>query len=229
MAAEKSSSADKTENLVRRQRILDAAESLTLHYGYDKTTVSDIAREAGVSKGAIYLHFDSKETLFEALLEREIWRYGSIWLELMEKHEGSWSMVTSFKLALTAVNQSPLMQAIMRRDQRILGSFLRYNSPMLQQKFSTNTELYHLLQQVGAARQDIAPELIAYFFNLVAYGLILSEPEDNAPPFEDVIEAIGLILDRGLAPENGGNPEAAREIIHSLVSSMRAQRNYPDQ
>ena len=58
----------------REQRILDAAANLIAHYGYDKTTVDEIAREAGVSKGAIYLHFKSKEDLFEALLLREIGR-----------------------------------------------------------------------------------------------------------------------------------------------------------
>ena len=55
----------------REQRILDAASRLIAHYGYDKTTVSDVAREAGVSKGAIYLHWKSKTALFEALLFRE--------------------------------------------------------------------------------------------------------------------------------------------------------------
>ena len=58
-------------NQERADRILDAASKLIVHYGYDKTTVSDIAREAGVSKGAIYLHWASKDDLFEALIFRE--------------------------------------------------------------------------------------------------------------------------------------------------------------
>lgn len=41
--------------------ILDAADRLIRHYGYGKTTVDDIAREAGIGKGTIYLHFHSKE------------------------------------------------------------------------------------------------------------------------------------------------------------------------
>jgi AcrR family transcriptional regulator len=59
-------------NKEREKRILDAAAALFTHYGFDKTTVSDIAAEAGVSKGAIYLHFESKENLLEALLLREL-------------------------------------------------------------------------------------------------------------------------------------------------------------
>ncbi|MEM7028378.1 MAG: helix-turn-helix domain-containing protein, partial [Chloroflexota bacterium] len=41
----------KSDNKEREERILDAASNLFVHYGYDKTTVDDIAREAGVSKG----------------------------------------------------------------------------------------------------------------------------------------------------------------------------------
>jgi TetR/AcrR family acrAB operon transcriptional repressor len=40
----------------RPSRILAVTARLMAHYGYDKTIVDDIAREAGMSKGAIYLH-----------------------------------------------------------------------------------------------------------------------------------------------------------------------------
>ena len=60
-----------SENSERAERILDAANRLFVRYGYDKTTVGEIADEARVSKGAIYLHWKSKEDLFEALIFRE--------------------------------------------------------------------------------------------------------------------------------------------------------------
>ena len=72
----------KSDNEQREQRILDAALDLFVHYGYDKTTVSDIAHEAGVSKGAIYLHFESKDDLFEALLIRELTLYSETFASL---------------------------------------------------------------------------------------------------------------------------------------------------
>ena len=40
-----------------RDTILDAADGLIQRFGYQKTTVDDIAREAGIGKGTIYLHF----------------------------------------------------------------------------------------------------------------------------------------------------------------------------
>lgn len=53
----------------RRSRILEVAARLVIHYGPAKTTVTDIAREAGVSVGAVYLEFPSKEQIVLALAE----------------------------------------------------------------------------------------------------------------------------------------------------------------
>src|SRR5215469_10283501 len=44
----------------RGDRILDALATLIARWGYGKTTVDDIAREAGVAKGTVYLHWPSK-------------------------------------------------------------------------------------------------------------------------------------------------------------------------
>jgi len=46
-----------------RESIIDAAERLFDRFGYRKTTVEEIAQEAGIGKGSVYLHFDSKEAI----------------------------------------------------------------------------------------------------------------------------------------------------------------------
>lgn len=53
-----------------RGAILDAAERLMGRYGYRKTTVAEMAREAGIGKGTIYLHFDSKRAVALATIDR---------------------------------------------------------------------------------------------------------------------------------------------------------------
>src|SRR4051794_35773379 len=53
--------------VVRREQILQAAERLLEHYGPQKTTVADVAREAGIGVGSVYLEFPSKEAIIEAL------------------------------------------------------------------------------------------------------------------------------------------------------------------
>lgn len=50
----------------RRQQILDAAIPLFARQGFDPTSVSQIAREAGLSHGTIFLYFTTKEALFHA-------------------------------------------------------------------------------------------------------------------------------------------------------------------
>ena len=55
----------------REQRILDAAGELIQKWGYRKTTIEDIAKQARVAKGTIYLHWKTREELFMALIYRE--------------------------------------------------------------------------------------------------------------------------------------------------------------
>jgi AcrR family transcriptional regulator len=55
----------------RSERILDAAEACFARTGFHRTTMHDICKEAGVSPGALYVYFDSKEALFEAIVEEE--------------------------------------------------------------------------------------------------------------------------------------------------------------
>jgi AcrR family transcriptional regulator len=52
-----------------RDAVLRAAEQMFGNYGYALTSVDDIAASAGVAKGAIYHHFQTKAELFEAVLE----------------------------------------------------------------------------------------------------------------------------------------------------------------
>lgn len=53
----------------KRAQILDGASKVISRMGYDAASVNDIAREAGVSKGTIYVYFSGKEDLFEELME----------------------------------------------------------------------------------------------------------------------------------------------------------------
>jgi len=52
----------------RRQRLLDAAESVFLESGYGAASMDDIARRAGMSKKTLYRVFDTKESLFAAVI-----------------------------------------------------------------------------------------------------------------------------------------------------------------
>src|SRR5664279_1911302 len=113
-------------NPERERRILDAASELITHYGYDKTTVDEIAREAGVSKGAIYLHFKSKDDLFEALLLRESETITVRYFELLDADPGGLTIFNIYRYGLVVLDESPLLKAIYTRDRRILGDWVRH-------------------------------------------------------------------------------------------------------
>jgi AcrR family transcriptional regulator len=53
-----------------KDAILDATDRLLARYGYRKMTVEDIAVEAGIGKGSIYLHFSSKEEVVLSHIDR---------------------------------------------------------------------------------------------------------------------------------------------------------------
>jgi AcrR family transcriptional regulator len=54
----------------REQQILDAALAVFAQKGYGDTRIGDIADAAGIAKGTIYLYFESKDALFEAVFLR---------------------------------------------------------------------------------------------------------------------------------------------------------------
>jgi len=55
-----------------RDQILEAAEEHFSRYGYDKTTVSDLAKAIGFSKAYIYKFFDSKQAIGEAICSKRL-------------------------------------------------------------------------------------------------------------------------------------------------------------
>lgn len=60
----------KEDALATRHSLLDAAELLFQSQGVSRTSLNDIARQAGTSRGAIYWHFRDKADLFNAMMER---------------------------------------------------------------------------------------------------------------------------------------------------------------
>lgn len=54
----------------RKEEILDAAQKLFGIKGYDATSVTDIMKEVGIAKGTLYYHFQSKEEILDAMIER---------------------------------------------------------------------------------------------------------------------------------------------------------------
>jgi AcrR family transcriptional regulator len=59
----------------KRRQIVDGARQVFLARGFDAASMADIAREAGVSKGTLYVYFKNKEELFAAIVQQECWNH----------------------------------------------------------------------------------------------------------------------------------------------------------
>ncbi len=69
--------------------ILDASAHCFAEKGYNDTTVDDIAKASGTSKGSIYLYFSSKEEIFYRLNERRTEKFFEIKKQLVEQNSAS--------------------------------------------------------------------------------------------------------------------------------------------
>src|SRR5438309_9388686 len=59
------------EDSAKRRQILDGARAVFLSQGFDAASMGEIARAAGVSKGTLYVYFESKEELFQAIANQQ--------------------------------------------------------------------------------------------------------------------------------------------------------------
>ena len=65
---------DAAQPKTTRDAILDATDRLLARYGYKKMTIDDLAKEVGIGKGSVYLHFESKEEIALSHIDRIIER-----------------------------------------------------------------------------------------------------------------------------------------------------------
>src|SRR5687768_13872518 len=59
------------EDPAKRKQIMEGATRVFMKLGFEAASMNDITREAGVSKGTIYVYFQNKEELFVAMVEQE--------------------------------------------------------------------------------------------------------------------------------------------------------------
>lgn len=217
----------------RQQQILDAAAAVIIRLGYDKTTMSDVAGEAGVSRRTIYLYFKGKEDLFEELLYREYMQYAQTWLEQIEADPRGGTFGGFYRATFQAVNSRPLIAAMLRRDPRVVGNYLRKRDNLFSQMLSgVNTlAFFEALQAAGAIRQDIDAAVIEHIVEMLSYGqLTISDfkAPDQFPPYEAVMEALADMMDRALRPEDGApgtgaSSEAGKALTRQITAAARAQ------
>jgi AcrR family transcriptional regulator len=150
----------------RREQILTGARRCFAENGYEGATVARLERATGLSRGAIFNYFPSKEDLFLELAWRDNERLVRLWLEKgweatlrsVVAEDPDWLGVY---LELTRkIRTDPLFAK--RHDERTQRELL----PTLVERIREE-------QETGLLRDDFPPERIAGFVSLVANGVVL--------------------------------------------------------
>lgn len=215
----------------RHTRILDATRKLLIHYGYDKTTVSDIAKEAGISKGAVYLEFQSKDALVHALMTHDIYAYAEQVFDILQGLDTTeWTFSKIYQITIDLLVNSPMMMAIVRNDRRIFGQYMTgLGQEWVQYKQQGRLPMLKMMQEAGAIRSDVDPATVDYILSLIVYGVALGDSSTLAvEPINEqqFITTLGDMLDRWLLPDDGGNREASQQIILMLIKQFNERKHY---
>jgi AcrR family transcriptional regulator len=219
---------EKEKRLTERgSRILDALDALITRWGYGKTTVDDIAREAGVAKGTVYLHWPTKGAMLQALIEREERQWSAQISARIAADPRGGTISSLYRHALVLSARSPLLRALLTRDHEALGEWMR--SPEIRARAHQDAEarqaLIREMRAVGLMRTDISVDVQAYLITALTYGILTVDeymPADLVPPFEEIAAAFAVIVQRGFEPETSDVATRARgrAVIAALGRSL---------
>ena len=214
----------------RATHSLKTASGLIAHYGFDKTTMEDIAREAGVSKGSLYLLWSSKDRLFEALLRHEMLRLlDDLQARVADDPLGG-SISNQYRHTVLALRNNPLMRALYAHDSRILGDFVRRQDvDRYTRRMVLGADGVRKMQAAGLLRSDIRPQVITYLFGIIALGFMsvgTIVPESEAPDLKEVGDALAAMMQTGLET-HAGKKAAGKQAFEQMIGFLKQQYGEP--
>ncbi len=165
LKAEKSSlKADRAEaeRAVKRERILDAAETIFAAYGFFAARVSQIAAEAGVADGTIYLYFKSKDDLLISLFESRMERVNSMLATAITGKEPRIQLREFVRSYLTLVHAEPAAAEVLTIELRQSSKFMNeYDNPRFADFLRVLAGIVAAGQQQGEFTSEIPPAVVA--------------------------------------------------------------------
>ena len=162
----------------RAQRILDAAAALILRWGYNKTTLDDISRQAGVAKGTIYLHWKTREELFAALIKREKLEMAKDLKQRIERDPEGATLRGILKHSALALMKRPLLKAVFLRDMEVIGKLAHseHSSAAYAERLAGFKTYLELLREHDLVRIDLSLRAQVYMFSAIFAGFFLVAP-----------------------------------------------------
>lgn len=197
-----------------RTRILDTAEVLFAERGFSATTIKDIGSEASVNSALIYYYFQSKESLYQACIDRFITQLGDEAQRRIESAKSPDEIVRGVVAAQAAMmtKRSHLPKLMVREmvDWEAAHA-VRAIQDLSERIFRRLIAAIEAGQAAGEYRRDLAPHFAALStIGQVAY-FILARP------------VVGVVLGRG--PHGVSDDDVKAFAVHAgdfAISALRA-------
>lgn len=167
-------SSELTDYQARTLLILEIAKPLLLRYGYSKVTVDDIAEQAKLGKGTIYLHWKSKEDLFYALLAKTVAEIINNILTVVCKNAEAVMLDDLICLFYSLSLKEKILTALFTKDGKLLGKLIDYEASKASQKkkaesLRTSIDLYRRYRLI---KTDASPDIQAHIINALIVGVL---------------------------------------------------------
>ncbi len=221
---------DRSWRQERADRILDAAAELILRWGYKKTTIDDIAKQARVAKGTIYLHWKTREDLFMALSIREDLKYAEDLKQRIASDPEGLTLRGFVKHTTLALIKNPLMKALFLNDTEMLGELAsrEFRSTTYPQRIENYKQFLMFLRNHGLVSTDIGIREQTYILSAVWIGFLLADPwtpEEFKVSDEEMVELLADTVQRALEPRttekgngtNTGSLQDAKEALNMYL------------
>ncbi|MEU4247455.1 TetR/AcrR family transcriptional regulator [Amycolatopsis sp. NPDC026612] len=206
-------------NRERADRILDAAGELLLRMGYRKVAIDDVARAVGIGKGTVYLHWRTKELVFQALMMRES---ADLTDELLAAIKADPAMILPHRMipgSFLLTQRRPLVMAMLRGNAEMFGSL--GDIALKKQQDELSRQFEHVLGGHGLIRADVPH--ISYALHATTLGFYVGDTlsdEFEGIPVEDKAAALAHLIRTAFEPPGEPDPVVVAEVAAELGSKL---------
>jgi AcrR family transcriptional regulator len=215
---------DETTRKLRADQIMDAAAELLLKWGYGKVTMDDVARQALIGKGTVYLHWKTKEELFFSVIARESLTTVESLINLLRQdpREAALHRLVRWKFVYSITN--PILRAVIVPDAMIMGRLLQSagNLGFGKQAGLMASDYFTILARHGLLRKDLSVSDVAFGSTAAALGFYsnapIAEAFAGATDLERRADLLESVIERTFGPENPPSEEALRAVVPDLLA-----------
>jgi AcrR family transcriptional regulator len=183
----------------RRDDLLAISARLFAEHGYDRTTMREIAAEAGIQAASLYHHFATKDEILHAVIRDFLLGLPSAYRDIIAENPGPDRVIrvfVAFALRI-ALENSTLLSIVIRERKALLGrDGFTYVETALREVRAIWLEVFQAGVAEGVFRADLNPHVvIRMMMDLVGSAAEWYRPDSGRYGFDDVIRTeLGFIF-----------------------------------